>query len=198
MASVQEGIMDLMKLVSGQLNNPDLLNTLGQQFGAKPDQVEKVMELGMPTLLQALGKNAATPDGAASLANALDQHKDDEVDDLQQFVGKVDANDGQKMLGHILSGKQANVLGKLAGQTGLDAKQVSGLLAKFAPMLMGVLGKQKQEQHVDANGLAGMLGGVLGQAGNAGLMGKVTGMLDADGDGDIMDDVKGMLGKFFK
>lgn len=190
--------MDLMKLVSGQLNNPDLLNTLGQQFGAKPDQVEKVMTLGMPTLLQALGKNAATPDGAASLANALDQHKDDEVDDLQQFVGKVDANDGQKMLGHILSGKQDNVLGKLAGQTGLDAKQVSGLLARFAPMLMGVLGKQKQEQHVDANGLAGMLGGVLGQAGNAGLMGKVTGMLDADGDGDIMDDVKGMLGKFFK
>jgi hypothetical protein len=190
--------MDLMKLVSGQLNNPDLLNTLGQQIGAKPDQVEQVMKLGMPTLLQALGKNAATPDGAASLANALEQHKDDDVDDVQGFLGKVDTNDGTKMLGHILSGKQNNVLGKLAGQTGLDTKQVSGLLAKFAPMLMGALGKQKQEQGVDANGLSGMLGGLLGQAGSAGIMSQVTGMLDADGDGDIMDDVKGMLGKFFK
>ena len=190
--------MDLMKLISGQLDNPDMLSSLGQQVGAKPDQVENVMKLGLPTLLQALGKNAGTPEGAASLANALDQHKDDGVDDLQGFLGKVDTKDGEKMLGHILSGKQNNVLGKLAGQTGLESGQVNGLLASLAPMLMGALGQQKQEQGVDANGLSGMLGGLLGQAGSAGLMGKVTGMLDADGDGDIMDDVKGMLGKFFK
>lgn len=190
--------MDLMKLVSGQLDNPALLSSLGQQVGAKPDQVEKLMRLGMPTLLQALGKNAGSADGAVSLANALDQHGDDDVDDLQGFLGKVDIRDGSKMLGHILSGKQENVLAKLAGQTGMDKSQVSGLLAKLAPMLIGALGKQKKEQQLDAGGITGLLGGLLGQAGNAGLMSQVTGMLDADGDGDIMDDVKGMLGKFFK
>ncbi len=187
--------MDLTQLLSGQLGNSEWLGKLGQTVGADKSQVEKAMQLGMPAILKALGGNASTPDGAAALSNALDRHQDDEVDDAGDFLGKIDMADASKMLGHIFSGKQDLVAGKLAKQSGLDPSQASDLLARLAPMLMGALGKQKKTQSVDASGLGGMLGGLLGQAGGIGGLGK---MLDQDGDGDVMDDVQGMLGGFFK
>lgn len=157
--------MDLTQLISGQLGNGDLLGKLGQAVGADKTQVEKAMQLGMPAILKALGGNAATPDGAAALSKALDNHQDDDVDDAGDFLfGKIDLTDASKMVGHIFSGKQDQVAGRLAKQSGLDASQASELPGpprSHAPR--GALGKQKKTQEVDASGLGGMLGGLLGQ-----------------------------------
>jgi len=191
--------MDLMNLIKGQLNNPGVLSQLGQSIGADADQVSKLTQLGLPAMLEGLTRNAQTPEGAESLAKALDQHQDDSVDDLSGFFNKVDTDDGAKILDHVFGGKNARVQNSLANQTGLDVGQVSGLLTKLAPMLLGALGNQKKEQNLDASGIAGLLpslGGLLG-GGSGGLSG-ITSLLDADKDGDIMDDIQGLLGKFLK
>ena len=67
-------------------------------------------------------------------------------------------------------------------------------MIKLAPMVMGVLAQQKQQQGLDASGLAGMLGGAV-QTQNANpLMQMATRFLDKDNDGSVVDDLMGMVG----
>jgi hypothetical protein len=190
--------MDIMKLITDQINNPDTLNKLGQSVGVEPSQVQKVAQMGMPALLQALGRNSSTEEGAAALAGALDQHQDDNVDDVAGFLNNVNTNDGAKMLQHIFSNNNDLVQNNLAKQTGLETGQVTGIMSQLAPLLLGALGQQKKEQNLDSSGINNLLGGVLGQASNSGLMGMVTNLLDSDKDGNIIDDIGNVLGGFFK
>ena len=68
------------------------------------------------------------------------------------------------------------------------------MMIKLAPMVMGVLAQQKQQQGLDASGLTGMLGGAV-QTQNANpLMQLATQFLDKDHDGSMVDDLMGMVG----
>ncbi|MGI6380882.1 MAG: DUF937 domain-containing protein [Anaerolineae bacterium] len=189
--------MDISQLISGNLGDSGILNQLGQSVGANPNQVQQLMQLGLPTLTQALAQNASTPAGAQSLANALDQHQDEPVDNLASFFQNVDTADGAKILQHVFGGSTAQVQSNLAQQTGLQTNQVSGLLAQLAPLLLGVLGKQKKEQHLDSSGVAGLLGSLMGQTGNASAMTMATQMLDSNKNGSILDEIGGFLGRLF-
>ena len=193
--------MDILDLITNQLNNPDVLNQLGTKVGANPDQVQKLAQLGLPTMLEALNRNASHPEGAQSLARALDKHQIDNLDDISGFLNNVDTNDGSKILGHMFADKGGRVQNNLSQQTGLDGSQISNLLSQFAPLLLGMLSSQKKQQGLDAGGVADMtsqLTGMLGQSGGGNLMGLASKFLDADNDGSIIDDVGGLLGKLFR
>lgn len=191
--------MDLMDLLSGQLGNENVLKQLSKSTGADSSQIQQAMKLGLPALMQAMNKNAASEKGASSLAKALDNHKDDNTDDVENFLKNVDKEDGAKILNHILGNKNPSVQRNLAKQTGMNEEQTSNLMAQLAPLLLGTLGKQKSSQKVDSSGLAGMLAGALGQGKNDNnLMDSVTKLLDADDDGSIVDDLSNMLGGFLK
>lgn len=192
--------MDLMELLSGQLGNENVLKQLSKSTGADSSQVQQAMKLGLPALMQAMGKNAASSEGASSLAKALDNHKDDNIDDVENFLKNVDKEDGAKILNHILGSKNPSVQRNLAKQTGLNQDQTSNLMSQLAPLLLGTLGKQKSSKKVDSSGLAGMLTGVLGSQGknDNNLMNSVSKLLDADDDGSIVDDLSNMLGGFLK
>ncbi len=190
--------MDILKLINEQINNQATLKKLGKSVGADPSQVQQLAQLGMPTLLQALGKNASTSEGAEALAGALDDHQDDNVNNLEEFLNNVNSDDGAKILQHIFAGKNDMVKKNLAKQTGLKKSQVSGLMTQLAPLLLGALGQQKKEDNLDASGIAGLLSGLTAQSGNNGLMGMVTNLLDSDNDGSIVDEVGGIFKKLFK
>lgn len=72
--------MDLMSLVKDQLNNPNVLKQLSQSIGADTNKVSKLTQLGLPAILEGLTRNTRIPEGAESLAGALEQHQDDEED----------------------------------------------------------------------------------------------------------------------
>ena len=192
--------MDIFKLLNEQMNDRQTLDKLGGSVGAAPDQVQQLAQIGLPALLQALGRNAATSEGAASLASALDQHQDDDVDDLDGFLNNVDREDGAKMLQHIFGGNNARVENKLAQKTGMEMNQVSGLMAQLAPLLLGALAQQKKQQNVDQSGITDMLGGLLQQSAGSknNFMNMAMDLLDADNDGSIMDDLGGMFKGFLK
>lgn len=59
----------------------------------------------------------------------------------------------------------------------------------LAPVVMGALGKQKQESGLDVGALAQMLGGQQSQMQSNPLMAAATALLDADGDGSVIDDL---------
>lgn len=187
--------MDILELLTSQLSQKGVVDTLSKSVNAKPDQVKQLASLALPTLLQAMNKNAKTEKGASSLLKALDQHADDDVDDISGFLKKVDTQDGAKILGHLLSNKSGAVESGLAKQTGLDISQVSGILTMLAPLLLGQLGKSKKQGGFDLSSLGSLLGGAT--QGND-VMGMLSGLLDSDGDGDMMDDVGKLLGGFLK
>lgn len=192
--------MDILSILNS-LQEKQTVNQLTKSVGGDSDQVQRAVELGLPMLMQAMTKNAQTPQGAASLNKALDQHKEDPLDDVLGFLKGADINDGKKILGHIFNQKTQKVEQNLAAQTGMSENQVEKLLAQLAPVVLGALGKEKNQKGVDASGLASMLPmitGFLGSGKNNDVLGMAAKLLDADGDGDIMDDVSKMIGGFFK
>ena len=192
--------MDILSILNS-LQEKQTVNQLTKSVGGDSDQVQRAVELGLPMLMQAMTRNVQTPQGAASLNKALDQHKEDPLDDVLGFLKNADINDGKKILGHIFNQKTQKVEQNLAAQTGMAENQVENLLAQLAPVVLSALGKEKNQKGVDASGLASMLPmitGFLGSDSNKDILGMASKLLDADGDGDIMDDVSKMLGGFLK
>jgi hypothetical protein len=172
--------MDLLSMITKQLSDPKVLAQLGKSAGTQPKQAQQVTENALPMLLSALQQNAKTPEGAQSLDKAIEQHKDDQVGDLQKFFQNVDTNDGAKILQHIFSNKNEAVQANLAQKTGLQQNQVLGLMTQLAPLVLGMLGNQKKAQGAqgDVMNLLGSVMGMMGnqqgsQSGTAGVVGSI-------------------------
>jgi hypothetical protein len=189
--------MDIMDLFS-RINNQDAVKKFSNQVGADKVQIGKVVGMAIPTIMKAMDRNAGSINGAELLLKAFQQHQDDDVEEMTRNFDAVDTNDGAKILRHIFEDKDKRVKINLAKQTDLGENQVSTILNQLAPMLMGVLGQQQKEQHVDASNLSDFLGGAIEKSNSGGMMGLVTQLLDRDNDGDVIDDISGMIGGFFK
>jgi hypothetical protein len=186
-----------MSLIKDQLGSDNVLQKLGQSFGVDSGKVSKLTQLGLPAMLEGMTRNAQTREGAESLAQALDQHQDDSVDDIEDYFNKVDAQDGAKILNPVFAGKNKTVQKNLAKKTGLNGSQVLELLSTLAPLVLGALGNQKKSQNLDASGIAVLLpslGGLLG----GGDLSDITRILDTSKGGDILGSIKNLLGKFQK
>ncbi len=167
----------MIETLTKQLLSNELQKTLGKSVDAKPNNVAKLTELAVPTLLAGLGKNSSTKAGAASLLEALTQHEGTDVTNLAKALKGVDTTDGAKIIGHILGGNTENVQSNLAKESGLDITQVSGLLNQLAPLLMGALGQQKKSGALDVGNLSKMLLGMVGSGGKGNMLELVLGMM---------------------
>jgi hypothetical protein len=193
--------MNLLELMQGQLT-PEVINQLSQQTGAAPEQTEVAAQGVLSTLLGGLSKNAQSPEGAGGIMAALDRDHDGSVlNDIMGLLGgggapqaPASALNGAGILGHILGGQQQNAAGMISQASGVAPEGVMGMMAQLAPLVMGVLGQQKQQQGFDASGLASLLGGSVQSQSSNPLMQMATKFLDKDGDGSMMDDVMGMVG----
>ena len=201
---------NLMDLLQGQLSE-GLVDQLSQQLGGADKQQTASAASGiLSTLMSAMAKNAATPDGASALANALDNDHDGGIlDNLTEILGgnaqpqNTRATNGAGILKHVLGGKQSGAIDMISQMSGLSSGNTGNLMTMLAPMVMGMLGKQKRAQNLDGGGIADFLSKSVNSATNQrqemGLIGK---LLDQDGDGSVMDDIAGMgmniLGNFFK
>lgn len=179
---------DLAGMVIGMLGSGEL-SQLSSQLGTDQASTQKAVGAAVPMLLSALGKNAASPQGAEALLGALSRDHDGSVlENVGAALGSgALGKDGSAILGHVLGNKQDAVAAGIGQASGLTADTSGQLLAMLAPLVMGSLGKTQRQSGLDAEGLAAMLGGQRKQA-NAGL-GGLAGLLDMDGDGDITDDV---------
>jgi len=163
---------------------------LSAQLGTDPASTQKAVGAALPLLLGALGGNAAKPEGAAALSNALQRDHDGSVlNDVTGFLaagGNTQAGTG--ILQHVLGEKQGLIEQTLSQSTGLTASSTGQLLAMLAPLVMGAVGQTQQQQGLNASGLANLLGGEQQQADSM-LGGLATQLLDQNNDGSIVDDV---------
>ncbi|HPF17366.1 MAG TPA: DUF937 domain-containing protein [Thermotogota bacterium] len=189
--------MDISSLFE-MLMNKEALENLGGSVGANKDQVQKLINFGMPTIMKAMDRNAKTESGAESLYKALQQHQDDDVEEMAANIKKVDTADGSKILDHVFQDKQERIQMNLAKQTNMQQSQVSTILSQLAPLVLGALGQQQKQQDVNVSNLSGFLEGVTQQTGDSGMMKIVEQLLDRDKDGSVLDDVGRMFGNLFK
>src|SRR6056297_2394838 len=173
----------------GMLMNKEALENLGGSVGANKEQVQKLINLGMPTMMKAMDRNTKTESGAQSLYKALQEHQDDNVEEMARNPDKVDKTDGEKILNHIFEDKNERVQTNLAKQTNLVQNQVSTVLSQLAPLVLGALGQQKKELDVNVSNLSNLMGGAIEQSGSSDVIKMAEQLLDADKDGSILDDV---------
>ncbi len=196
--------MDFSSLIQGAIGQ-QVVSSAASQLGIDPKQAQTAVSSAVPFLLTALGKNAQGG-GAEGISNALNQHNGSLLDNLGGFLSQGgNQQDGLGILGHVLGNKQQNVEQAISQESGLNTQQVVKILAMVAPIVMAYLGKQKNEQNLDANGLTGLLGGLMGgkTAANGISLGGFESLLDQDGDGkvdssDLMGLGSKLLGGFLK
>jgi hypothetical protein len=185
--------MDIFRIITDQILKDSVVSKIGKSVGVEPNKVEQIVRLGMPTILQALGRNASTSNGKLELSAALDQHQDDKIGNIEGFLENVDSKDGLKILSHAFQDKNGLVQNNLAKKVGLEGIQVSGILALLAPLLMGILSQEKKKQNVDTANIPALINSMLSPDGEHNAMDMFSNLLDSDKDGDVMDD----LGKIF-
>lgn len=190
---------DITQLLTQQLLGGGL-SQISQQIGADKDTTGQALSAAMPLLLSALANNASKPQGAQALHTALAQDHDGAIlNNLDGFLSNPQAANGAGILSHVLGDRRDTVQNGLAQGTGLDAGSIGQLLEIAAPLVMGALGQQQQQQGLDANGLSAYLGQQqqAAQAANPDLMGMVGNLLDMNKDGSPLDDILRLAGKFF-
>ena len=190
-----EGILDLLNSDLGK----QIVSGVAGSTGTDTNKTSSVLTMALPLLMKGMERNASSPEGAAGLLNALNNKHDGSIlDNLSGlFNGGVDDSvkqDGAGILGHILGGKQNGVQQVIGQKSGLDADTVGNILKIAAPLVMGYLGKQKNNQNIANSGdLTGLLGGLLGGNSAKSEQNFLEQILDADGDGSVVDDVAGLL-----
>ena len=172
-----------------------LASQIAEQASAKTGldqtQAQNAIPAVVASLLGGMKKNVAQPDGANALASALSNHDGGLLDQISNLSDDNVLNDGQKIIGHLLGGKQQQAQQALATANGAQESQMADLFAMVAPALMASLGKAKQDQGLDVNALAGLINNE-GQAAAAALPNELGGLMkfiDQDGDGDFKDDL---------
>lgn len=188
--------MNLLDLVQGPLGQ-QLIGGLSQQLGVKNQNVSSAISMALPFLLSQMNKNASSTQGAESLSRALNDHQGSALDNIAGILGSPNMADGLGILGHVFGNKQTQVAQNIGKQSGLSAGNVMQILATLAPIVMGFLGKQKQQNNLDAGGVTNLLGGLLGgmQQSNQSEMSMIERMLDQDGDGSLMGEALDLGGK---
>lgn len=190
---------ELSRAAFSQMSRP-----ASQKTGLDEAQIKTLMPMAAALLLNGLKKNVAQPGGAEALSKALARHDGGLLGDPSRVADDAVMDDGRRILGHILGARQDKTEAALARAAGANQQQIAQLLAMAAPAILAGLGKAKQQQGLDAGGLAGLVKAETKKAETV-APNELSGLLkyiDADGDGDIAEDVIAIagrtLGGFFK
>jgi hypothetical protein len=189
--------MSLLELLQQQLGG-QAVDNISQKLGADRGTTGNAIDAALPLLLAAVARNASNPAQAQSLDRAIGQDHDGSIlNDVPGFLNQAQSGPGAGILRQVLGGRQESVQNGLSRATGLDTGKAAMLLTMLAPLVMGALGRAKQERNLDAGGLSTLLAGEHDNLKESapGVMSTLSRFLDQDKDGSAVDDIKEMLGK---
>ncbi|MBQ9031381.1 MAG: DUF937 domain-containing protein [Parasporobacterium sp.] len=202
--------MDLLNMLSGLMTDSSSIDALSQKAGTDSTQTKGIVETALPMLVGALKNNASSESGAASLLGALKQHTN--TASIKDQIANADAEDGGKIIQHILGDDQISVLQSISDKTGAETSQISSLLSNLAPGLMSSLfaatsasGSKKSSEQSDGLGLTsllGLFGGGDSKSESSGGLGSLLGGLfgggSKDEDSSSESPLMGVLKSFLK
>ncbi len=183
--------MNIMDLIS-QFTDSSTLSSLGAAAGtSNSDQVSSLLSSALPMLLQAMTNNSQSKKGASSLAKALDDHAADKVTSVSDSVKNADAEDGSKIISKIFGSKTDAIEDFLASKTNLSKSQVDKILSKAAPVVMSLVGSEKNSSGTESDGISSLISSFAG--GNFNL-GEAASLLSGS---ESSGGISSLLGKLF-
>lgn len=157
--------VNLLNLLKDQIDG-SLIQEAGRFLGEDDSKTEKAVANVLPTLLGGLASKASAKGGAESLLGLLNDggHDGSLLNSLGGIFGGGSRttnlmNAGSSLMSSIFGGKLNSVAGLISGASGISSRSSSSLMSMLAPVVMGLLGKVKNEQNLDAGGLASLLQG---------------------------------------
>ena len=178
----------LLETLGHVLSNGNTLSQISRQIGSDEQTTGNALSAALPILLGALAKNSSDRGGAQSLLSALSKdHSGSVLNNLGDLIGNPDAGSGSGILGHVLGANRSKVESSLGKSTGLNPAAIAKLLTIAAPIVMGVLGKERTSRNVDSQGLSNMLNleNMRVQNREPQSSSVLNLLLDSDRDGDV-------------
>lgn len=154
--------MSLIDLLTGNTGN-QVAEQAENKFGISKNQIIALLAVATPLVISYLRNKSQDAKEAEALNNALDKDHDGSIlDDTSNLESRQ--NEGGSILSHIFGNEKNTVENQLSQNTGISMDKIGPILAMLAPVIMGYIGKEKQQNNVGAGGLGDLLGGILGGA----------------------------------
>lgn len=193
--------MSLIDLLTGNTSN-QVAEQAENKFGISRNQVIALLAVAAPLIISYLRNKSQDAQEAEALNNALDKDHDGSIlDDATQVESRQ--SEGGSILDHIFGGQKNTVENQLSQNTGISIDKIGPILAMLAPVIMGYIGKEKQQNNVGAGGLGDLLGGILGSASNQAqaqqsnplndILGSVLGGGQQQSSGNPLNDILGSV-----
>ncbi|KQT30875.1 hypothetical protein ASG22_19460 [Chryseobacterium sp. Leaf405] len=193
--------MSLIDLLTGNTGN-QVAEQAENKFGISRNQVLALLAVAAPLIISYLRNKSKDTNEAEALNKALDKDHDGSIlDDTTQAEARQ--SEGGSILNHIFGNEKQNVENNLSQSTGISIDKIGPILAMLAPVIMGYIGKEKQQNNVGAGGLGDLLGGILGNASNQAqgqqssplndILGSVLGGGQSSSSGNPLNDILGSV-----
>jgi hypothetical protein len=186
--------MAILDMLSQQLGG-NTLTQISQQLGTDEGTAAKAVAVALPLLLGGLTRNAATPDGAAALDQALSRDHDGSLLDApHQAVTNPNAFNAGGILGHIFGQRQAPIQQGVAKASGIDMQSAGKVLMILAPIVMAGLARARSAQGANSSAGPVLQGEQAHIERQVPGIGGLASILDRNHDGQIADDIANMAG----
>ncbi len=193
--------MSLLDLLTGNSSN-QVAEQAENKFGISKNQIIALLAVAAPLVISYLRNKSQDANEAEALNNALDKDHDGSIlNDPSQALNRQ--AEGNSILDHIFGGNKVAVENQLSQNTGISMDKIGPVLAMLAPVIMGYIGQQKQQNNVGAGGLGDLLGGILGGAQNQAqaqqsnplndILGSVLGGGQSQSSGNPLNDILGSV-----
>ncbi len=160
--------VNLLDLLQSHLGK-QVISKASSYLGESNNKTKSAMGSILPSILGGLMSKASTKKGAKDLFNMLDDdmHDGSILEDVGGLFAGGDTSDavqgfGGAILKNLFGNKQDGLLDMVTKSSGIKRSSAGSLLSMAAPIVMGMLGKQKNSLGLDANGLVRLL---MGQSG---------------------------------
>jgi outer membrane protein OmpA-like peptidoglycan-associated protein len=152
----------LVDAVTGYLT-PDVVQKISSFIGESPSATQKTLESIVPTILTQAADLSSSPDGANQLGNLISQGRDGNF--LTNLSGQLNSdtvtqsllNSGSGILNALFGGKLSSVIEAITSALRMKGASVSSLMKIAAPLVLGVLAKERSARGLGNSGLASLL-----------------------------------------
>ena len=159
---------NLLDLAKGYLTS-EVMHKLGVDLGESPQQLDKAIEAGIPSILAGLLNSVSSP-SASGLVDMLKQGAPElgPAGGLDGVLGNLGGllsggssatliKYGQTLLSFLFGGKLSSVLDVIAKTSGIKTGSASSLLAVLAPMIMSLIKKETASKGLSLASLTSLL-----------------------------------------
>jgi outer membrane protein OmpA-like peptidoglycan-associated protein len=160
--------MNLIDLAKSYLT-PEVIQKASAMVGESPTSTRHALETATPAIFAGLAGEASSTSGAGQLVRVLDETG--LVGPMGRITERLGSGSGEELtrlgkdlLGRVFGGRLSSLVDVVGSACALKTSTTSSLMGLAAPLVLGVIGNQIHERHLDAAGVAGLLAEQKGAA----------------------------------